>query len=53
MSCLISVISRVRRLRQEDCCEFEATVGYILISRQPGLEGEPISKQYKNQQTKN
>jgi len=36
----IPVIPATRELRQEDCCEFEASLGYIASGR----PSDPVSK---------
>lgn len=42
----------VRRVRQEDCSKFEASLDYILLSK-PGLQSEsPVSKKPKGDDLK-
>lgn len=37
------VILAVRRVRQEDCCKFEASLDYVLLGK-PGLQSETLSQ---------
>ena len=44
---LILLILLLGTLRQEDCFEFETTLGYIVSSGQGGLKGETFQKKEK------
>jgi hypothetical protein len=44
----ISVILATRKLRQGDCCEFEASLGYMASDR----PSDPVSKQTDRQTNK-
>lgn len=48
----IPVIPAVRRVRQVDCCEFEASLDYVLLGK-PGLQSETLSQKQKSNKQKN
>lgn len=37
------IIPAVRRVRQEDCCKFEASLDYVLLGK-PGLQSDTLSE---------
>lgn len=41
----------LRKLRQEDSCEFNGSLSYIMSSRQPGLQNETVSTSQSSKQT--
>lgn len=41
---MFPVIPALGRLRQEDCCVFEASPGYIVVPPQLGLQSDAQSK---------
>lgn len=47
----LSLISALRRLRQEYLCEFEPNLVYIVSSSLPGLHSETLSENQNQNQT--
>lgn len=49
---MVPIIPAVRRVRQKDCCGFEASLDCIVLGK-PGLQNENLSQTPKDDDLKN